>query len=253
MKKIDAIQIINNESSSNNLNTKNTHWANLSTYKENQGWWLNIPFGRFSETLHLLINEKDLGILLHLKISANLIKNPKKVFRNKDETADIFIKSPSPYNLNSNYDYIDIQSNGTEFNFSSYIVKLYEFPSNKNDHDVLYPEEIETNLVEGLTKTITVNYYERNTKARDACIKLHGYNCIVCGFNFENSYGARGKDFIHVHHLKAISDIGEKYIIDPESDLKPVCPNCHAMLHRKGNISIDELTNEIKSLKANKN
>jgi 5-methylcytosine-specific restriction protein A len=29
-----------------------------------------------------------------------------------------------------------------------------------------------------------------------------------------------------------ISTIGEEYQLDPVKDLVPVCPNCHAMLHR---------------------
>lgn len=38
---------------------------------------------------------------------------------------------------------------------------------------------------------------------------------------------------MHVHHLKLISEVGEEYQLDPISDLRPVCPNCHAMLHRE--------------------
>jgi len=30
----------------------------------------------------------------------------------------------------------------------------------------------------------------------------------------------------------AISSISKGYEVDPENDLVPVCPNCHAMLHR---------------------
>ncbi|WP_337946952.1 MULTISPECIES: HNH endonuclease [unclassified Pseudoalteromonas] len=90
-----------------------------------------------------------------------------------------------------------------------------------------------------------VNSYERNLKARSECIKEYGVSCTVCGFNFEETYGKRGKGFIHVHHIVPISDIGDEYQVDPIRDLRPVCPNCHAMLHRKGNISIKELLSEI--------
>ena len=51
--------------------------------------------------------------------------------------------------------------------------------------------------------------------------------------------------------LRKLLDIGEEYEIDPIKDLRPVCPNCHAMLHRNGNISIEELKSETKSNKAN--
>ena len=249
MKKIDAINIINNHDSTSKLSTRNTHWANISKYKEERGWWLNIPFNKFKNDLNLIINDLDLGKYIHLKVLANSIKNPQKIFRNKDDTADIFIKSENEFNLSTTDNFIDIQSNGTEYNFSSHVVNLYEHSLLTTNKGTYFPDEVSNTLIEGLKKSITVNYYERNTKARNACIKAHGYNCTVCDFNFEKSYGARGKDYIHVHHLKAISDIGEKYVIVPEKDLKPVCPNCHAMLHRKGNISIEELLSENKSLK----
>ena len=47
-----------------------------------------------------------------------------------------------------------------------------------------------------------------------------------------NVYGDMGDGFIHVHHLKDLATIGEEYEVDPIEDLRPVCPNCHAMLHR---------------------
>jgi 5-methylcytosine-specific restriction protein A len=51
-----------------------------------------------------------------------------------------------------------------------------------------------------------------------------------------------GEGFIHVHHLNPIATIAEEYELDPENDLRPVCPNCHAMLHRKKEtLSIEEL------------
>jgi 5-methylcytosine-specific restriction protein A len=36
-----------------------------------------------------------------------------------------------------------------------------------------------------------------------------------------------------VHHLKSLAEIGAEYELDPVRDLRPVCPNCHAMIHRK--------------------
>ncbi|MDN5513301.1 MAG: DUF3427 domain-containing protein [Acinetobacter sp.] len=99
------------------------------------------------------------------------------------------------------------------------------------DYETLYPEQIE--LKEGISTTITVNRYERNPLARQQCLDFYGYNCSVCNLNFEKTYGNIGKNFIHVHHLKLISEIGKEYVIDPIEDLRPVCPNCHAMLHKK--------------------
>jgi 5-methylcytosine-specific restriction protein A len=86
--------------------------------------------------------------------------------------------------------------------------------------------------VEGLFCQVTINAYERNPKARAACIAHHGPTCAACKFNFAETYGEMGKGFIHVHHIVPIGSIRKEYEIDPINDLIPVCPNCHAMLHR---------------------
>lgn len=104
------------------------------------------------------------------------------------------------------------------------------------------PAEIIELLFEGAKKIIVINAYERNPKARKLCIDYWKAICAVCEFDFEKKYGEIGKGFIHVHHLTPVSKIGEQYEIDPINDLRPVCPNCHSMLHRQeGILSIDEL------------
>jgi 5-methylcytosine-specific restriction protein A len=108
----------------------------------------------------------------------------------------------------------------------------------------LFPDELEPgqNYMEGAKKQVRVNAFERNPKARKACLNHYGCNCAVCGFNFQSRYGKLGKDFIHVHHLKPGSLTDGEYELDPVADLRPVCPNCHAMLHRRERVlSIKEL------------
>lgn len=86
-------------------------------------------------------------------------------------------------------------------------------------------------LVEGSVCQVTINSYERNSEARRRCIEHYGVSCCVCGFNFEEKFGSLAQGFIHVHHLKPLSEIQEEYEVDPIADLRPVCPNCHAMIH----------------------
>lgn len=108
-------------------------------------------------------------------------------------------------------------------------------PSGGSATDAPLPEEIATpeGLIEGAKRTITVNAYERNPAARARCIARWGTRCVVCDFDFAETYGPElGAGFIHVHHLKPLAEIGEAYTLNPEEDLRPVCPNCHAMLHR---------------------
>jgi putative restriction endonuclease len=97
-------------------------------------------------------------------------------------------------------------------------------------------------LLEGAVCRITVNAYERNPRARDKCIEHYGPNCSICGFNFGAVYGPLAEGFTHVHHLKPLSEIGSEYEVDPVADLRPVCPNCHAVIHLDGqNRSIEEV------------
>lgn len=101
-------------------------------------------------------------------------------------------------------------------------------------------------LLEGKTRTITVNAYERNPKARSECIRHHGCACKVCNFNFAKVYGEKAEGYIHVHHLIPLSQIQGEYEVDPINDLIPVCPNCHAMLHRADTPSVDKLKEDIR-------
>lgn len=96
------------------------------------------------------------------------------------------------------------------------------------------PDEItENNLPEGAKKTITVNAYERSIEARKRCLAHYGYDCTVCGLNMAKVYGEVGDKLIHVHHIIQLSTIQKNYFIDPIKDLRPVCPNCHSIIHKR--------------------
>ncbi|MGW1456072.1 HNH endonuclease [Salegentibacter agarivorans] len=112
--------------------------------------------------------------------------------------------------------------------------KYYEIV--KDDFsEIIFPDEVDTNqkYSEGKTKQVIVNSFERNPIARQECIEHYGLNCQVCDFNFREKFGEIGEKFIHVHHIIDISTIGKEYSVNPKTDLIPVCPNCHAMLHKK--------------------
>ncbi len=134
-------------------------------------------------------------------------------------------------------------------------IKYDEFMAlidSKSNH-ILIPEEIPAEeaakYIEGSKKQIVVNSYERNPKARQACIEIHGTRCIICDFDFGKVYG---KDFagkIHVHHIKPLHEIDNEYEVDPEMDMVPVCPNCHMILHSKSDGTYTVV--EVKSLLCN--
>ena len=128
-------------------------------------------------------------------------------------------------------------------------VRLYDGLAVNIGIEMSFPNELDRGLryVEGARKQVWVNAFERDPAARQACLAHYGYNCAVCNFNFADRYGSIGKEFIHVHHLKPMALTDGEYELNPVADLRPVCPNCHAMLHRGENLlSINELRGLLK-------
>ncbi len=115
----------------------------------------------------------------------------------------------------------------------------FDFLTTQNiRHNPFIPSDTESQktYTEGTPNQVTLTKYERNPFARKQCIAHYGLSCIVCGFDFEKTYGQVGKGFIHVHHLQQVATVGKTYEVDPIKDLRPVCPNCHAMLHRQNSL-----------------
>lgn len=137
------------------------------------------------------------------------------------------------------------------YNFLAQNYRVNYSESNPLDTTNVFPDEVTSEEVfrEGAVRQVSVNAYERDPKARQKCIDYYGVSCSVCNFNFGRFFGELGEGFIHVHHLRPISEIAEEYEVDPVKDLRPVCPNCHAMIHRRSPpFSIEEIIELKKSL-----
>lgn len=95
---------------------------------------------------------------------------------------------------------------------------------------------------EGTQYEKTITKHERNPINRKLCLQLKGYACAVCGMLFEDVYGKIGHNFIEIHHINPVSEMGDDHIVDVINELVPLCSNCHSMAHRrKPPYSIDEL------------
>lgn len=104
------------------------------------------------------------------------------------------------------------------------------------------PELYRETLVEGQVRRAIAVRYERNARARLLCIQHHGTSCSVCGFNFGTVYGAAFNGFIIVHHIEPISMKEGEYVVDPVRDMRPVCANCHLIIHRRATpYSVEEV------------
>lgn len=106
-------------------------------------------------------------------------------------------------------------------------------------------------ITEGNIKYYYGKKYERKPENRRKAIEIHGLKCKVCGFDFEKVYGNRGRGFIEIHHCKPLSTLGGEQVINPYTDLVPVCSNCHRMIHRRKDkvLSLDEMQDIVKCSK----
>lgn len=108
--------------------------------------------------------------------------------------------------------------------------------------DIRNPAETVAGLPEGSRLQVQVNRYERDRRNRAAALAIHGHACMACGADLGERYGAPASGLIEVHHTTPVSELGASYIIDPKKDLVPLCPNCHAVAHRRSPpYSVDEI------------
>lgn len=77
---------------------------------------------------------------------------------------------------------------------------------------------------------------KRNRRLRQACIDyyrtLHGGRivCECCGFYFREAYDI-DDDYIEVHHRYPFSQTEGEHPVNAQTDLVPLCANCHRMIH----------------------
>lgn len=123
------------------------------------------------------------------------------------------------------------------------------FTSKKTKKVLIYDED--DTITEGKVSTKTAIVKERSQKLRRTAIEHYTVDgkivCSACGFDFKETYGELGDGYIQMHHENPVyqySDDGfETYISEAVKNMKPLCANCHCMVHRKRSklISITEL------------
>ncbi len=97
-------------------------------------------------------------------------------------------------------------------------------------------------LYEGSVRQMLRETSQRNREARRRCCEHYGTGCSVCGTEFGKKYGPAAQGFIHVHHITPMSVRKRRHKIDPVADMRPVCPNCHAVIHlRRPEFTIGEV------------
>lgn len=110
------------------------------------------------------------------------------------------------------------------------IVQLLDDSGEEEPSDVLSPEMYDE---EGQVSYGWSRRYERSQANRALAIEIHGRTCSVCGVNFDDCYGALARGYVEIHHLVPVSSMNGPQVVDPRTDLVPLCANCHRMAHRR--------------------
>ena len=135
------------------------------------------------------------------------------------------------------------------------VISAVEETAGKKRKVYVYSED--DMISEGKASTKETVVKKRSKKLRAAAIEHYRQSdgkiyCDVCGFCFEEKYGYIGKDFIEIHHENPVyqySDEGfDSYISDAVKKVRPLCANCHRMIHHDGKrpLSIDDLKKLLK-------
>lgn len=144
------------------------------------------------------------------------------------------------------------QKNNKRFELLVHKDVLFQLDSNYTKGKPV-SESISTQQIydEGFRKQISHEITIRNNKLIQDAKKEYGTTCYACGFNFKDKYGEHGNDFIEIHHLILISSGQRDSTIE---DVRPVCSNCHRILHRGSKLlTIEELKQIIEeNMKTNK-
>jgi len=84
--------------------------------------------------------------------------------------------------------------------------------------------------LEGQTYKRESVFRRRNTALIQAKKVNSDYRCEVCGFNFEETYGGIGHEYIIAHHIEPVS-VRKRPSMTTLKEISLLCANCHAMVH----------------------
>ena len=215
-----------------NVNVHDFHY----TRKDEQDFYVWLK-----DEMHLSESTSKSYISVIRKVESYIQKNlmiVESIYDDYIEDADEMLEA-----LLENEDFLR-KNTGFNHQIKPAVKKLLIYKES-NYKEVFFPDtDIPEDAYEGAVQQVNINKYERSAVARKKCIEYFGCRCIVCGIDFAEKYGKLGEGFIHVHHRVPLNEIDQEYAVDFRKDLVPVCPNCHAMLHRKINgksPSVEEL------------
>lgn len=232
-------QIVRNIKSHNSLDV-------FSEYSATDGWTLN-------QVGHALLSSNE-DIVLDI---IDVLEDTTFSYADKIEFLDFFsiqlfteikdtkkAKKPSVASSESPIS-SDIQTTSEPI-ITPVVVSEKKKPFLYNENDVIKNE--------GAESIRSVKVRKRSAKLRDAAIKHYKVDniikCDICGFDFSKVYDGLGENYIEIHHKKPIYQYEDQeddiIIANALENLVPVCANCHRMLHRRANVTYDEVVKTYK-------
>jgi len=74
--------------------------------------------------------------------------------------------------------------------------------------------------------------FARNPGLVRAAKAIRGTTCEACDFDFEQTYGPRGHEYIECHHVDPLGRRDDPSTTTTVLNVRMVCANCHRMVHR---------------------
>ena len=141
---------------------------------------------------------------------------------------------------------VDLHKLSETANAIRLIVSKGEIPEASEEEDEEFAEAEEGRILTRIHRS-----RERSRKLvenkKASVLKASGHlKCEACSFDFEATYGERGKGFVEAHHVKPVHTLaaGEKTKLD---DLVLLCSNCHRIVHtQRPWLTVEELRQLVK-------
>lgn len=217
-------------------NVKKEFRTYLRTVEGKSGTSLINLMSAAESFLPQLIKERFLPSFTFLYDEENDIKLLLQVSYMMDDDPSLFIADGGYISPQCLKYYIQFYCHKNNINLDSIKKEVKDEIEEQKKRD----KKEDADYVEGAVKEAKAKRYERDPKARRACLAHYGCRCYVCGMDMSEEYGMElGAEAIEVHHIIPVSQRGGSYIVDPIRDLRPLCPNCHSIVHRKRDQPLD--------------
>ena len=184
--------------------------------------------------------------------------NGMDTYTSKDSRGDFSLTDAGKKMVENNISYLEYLFSNS-FDYDKALLLSQSVYKAKKQRKKLYVYSEDDKVMEGKAEVKITVVKERSQRLRTAAIAHYTVDgtikCAVCGFDFKETYGELGDGYIQMHHENPVyqySDDGfEEYISEAVKNMKPLCANCHCMIHRNKSklISITELKSIVDSNK----